>query len=615
MTGIYTTDYTGSAAVAAQGVEAIPSSTGEVLGAAAGGGLAQAFPTVELGAIGAQDEIDPVTGFPTPRIYGGAMLPAEDANAKYGIKGRLNFTAPVPDLVARDMSQRKHELIAREDIISRREPGLLTGGAARFGAGLVGGLPGLVDPLNLAASFIPVVPEARAAILAARGGIAGRFATGAAGGAFGQTLLTPLQYGLARHEQEDYGATDALLNIALGGLFGGGLHTLISRTPLERASPETPRPGSGIAGAGDATRLALDIERASPDTRAALLRSGIADIADGERVDSPAIVWDRSAYLDEPAATPGAAQPFESVPRPPQRLSEFLRQAGGLRDQGGELGDMNAARARPGLVNRQGLTLDDAALKAWEAGYLPGADRPDINTLIDHLDQDLRGKPVYSDRDAFAAAAHEDALARNAEIDRLSRDYAVPTQGKTQAQFYDAVAAADRVRATAEAERQQASADAIMRQAADDGWLPDFDETRDVLSAEDIAHAYRQETDARAAAARRYGVDEPGAERRTAGATEAGLRPGERGAGDRRRADQAREFPGDAGIERELAAPLPESADQLAAEIAQLEREVRQGLAEGETPPELEAADRQLREAEAYARATEQGGICLGRRL
>lgn len=82
----------------------------------------------------------------------------------------------------------------------------------------------------------------------------------------------------------------------------------------------------------------------------------------------------------------------------PIDLVGWLRLNGGLADQGGELAHMglnNAARKmdfvgqeqRFGpLVNESGMTLDDAALRAWEAGYFPDhADRPSINTFLDAL--------------------------------------------------------------------------------------------------------------------------------------------------------------------------------------------------------------------------------------
>nr|WP_245173846.1 hypothetical protein [Erythrobacter sp. A6_0] len=91
----------------------------------------------------------------------------------------------------------------------------------------------------------------------------------------------------------------------------------------------------------------------------------------------------------------------EDIPKVgPTDMVGWLRSRGGLRpDEGGELSAMgvnNAARrgldfvgqeARFGpLIDPDGMSLDDAALEAWEAGFFPEhTDRPDVNTFLDAL--------------------------------------------------------------------------------------------------------------------------------------------------------------------------------------------------------------------------------------
>ena len=83
----------------------------------------------------------------------------------------------------------------------------------------------------------------------------------------------------------------------------------------------------------------------------------------------------------------------------------WLRLNGGLVDQGDELSHMglnNAARkmdfagqeARFGpLVNDMGMTLDDAANRAWEAGYFPDhTERPSTNDFLDALRDTHEGR-------------------------------------------------------------------------------------------------------------------------------------------------------------------------------------------------------------------------------
>lgn len=80
-------------------------------------------------------------------------------------------------------------------------------------------------------------------------------------------------------------------------------------------------------------------------------------------------------------------------------LIQFLRSKGGIIDEGGNLKAMDAQRYI-GLINKNGMTLDDAALSAWENGYLPNSEfnygRPDINTLLDAISEGLAGNHRYN---------------------------------------------------------------------------------------------------------------------------------------------------------------------------------------------------------------------------
>lgn len=70
-------------------------------------------------------------------------------------------------------------------------------------------------------------------------------------------------------------------------------------------------------------------------------------------------------------------------------ITQFIRKEGGIIDEGGEL----AARDAKSLIRpNTGRTLDDMAERAVEEGYI---DERDINKLIDAIDSDLRGDPVY----------------------------------------------------------------------------------------------------------------------------------------------------------------------------------------------------------------------------
>lgn len=99
-------------------------------------------------------------------------------------------------------------------------------------------------------------------------------------------------------------------------------------------------------------------------------------------------------------------------------LVEFLKEKGGLLDQGGELSSMDVdverKRSAKKLVQSKGMTLDNAAELAAEHGYI---DKADINGLLDAIDRETRGEPVY-----IAGKENHDLLSREKELNDLN-DY------------------------------------------------------------------------------------------------------------------------------------------------------------------------------------------------
>jgi len=81
----------------------------------------------------------------------------------------------------------------------------------------------------------------------------------------------------------------------------------------------------------------------------------------------------------------------EKRPPRPQGLQSWIMSAGRLQDQGGEITSILGGKNRQ-LISAKGMTLDDAALKAYEAGFF--AERPSINEFLDALSRDINVEPV-----------------------------------------------------------------------------------------------------------------------------------------------------------------------------------------------------------------------------
>lgn len=143
----------------------------------------------------------------------------ESLNELYG-ELNLQFDRPMTAGEASLLADNKRAEMIRQSIISKGPTGVLPG-LAKFGAGLAAMA---VDPLEVASMFIPVVGVGgRVAATARFGKVGGRVLVGATEGFVGSALTEPIYFGLSRQQQLDYTMSDALLNVGLGTIFGGGI--------------------------------------------------------------------------------------------------------------------------------------------------------------------------------------------------------------------------------------------------------------------------------------------------------------------------------------------------------------------------------------------------------
>lgn len=235
----------------------------------------------------------------------GQQLSAEDANQQFGIPGTLKFDAPVSSAVAADLNGAKRRQMLRQDAIDSGPQGI----AAGIARGTAGMIPQFLDPINIGASFVPGLGDARMASLLAEGAMtaerfgagriadgligqaartestgatlgatrAGRLLQGASQGAMGQAALEPLNYAFDRDEHNDWSMGQALGDIAFGGLLGGGLHMLVPHARLEEEPEATVQ---SLNQAPDEAQMAnpmtARMEAASPDTRGQVTNDAIA---------------------------------------------------------------------------------------------------------------------------------------------------------------------------------------------------------------------------------------------------------------------------------------------------------------------------------------------------
>lgn len=186
-----------------------------------------------------------------------------------GLEGELTVNdAGITEDALETLMFRKRVEKRRQEVFSRARGGFLEG-AGRLGVGLG---TGLVDPLNVATAFIPVIGQERyAALLARQSGLLGRtgvrVGVGAVEGAVGQAVIEPLTYSSRKFEQADYEMADSLLNVAFGGVFGAGLHSfggaISDGIHVVRGTEPTWRPIKGLTQEETASVRALRTEIAA----------------------------------------------------------------------------------------------------------------------------------------------------------------------------------------------------------------------------------------------------------------------------------------------------------------------------------------------------------------
>ena len=221
----------------------------------------------------------------------------DELNKEYADLG-LFFKQDEFQSVVDIMVEEKKEERQRQSIIERGPKGIGVT-ALKFATGL--GVS-LFDPINVAASFIPVFGQARFAGLVARQGFTRARATrGVVEGAVGATLVEPIVYGVAQKVQADYGLADSLLNITFGTILGGGLHVgagklkdLRTASKFKKRMKEAGTPDEELnlykEYYPENSRIMRDLERTNPETRRLLLEKSLNDLLLEKPVDVSPVV-------------------------------------------------------------------------------------------------------------------------------------------------------------------------------------------------------------------------------------------------------------------------------------------------------------------------------------
>ena len=250
-------------------------------------------------------------------------------NKQYSSLG-LYFEQDEYQSVVDIMVDSKIEENERQSIMSRGPEGSfnpLSGGFYVGAAKLAVGIGvSFLDPINIGASFIPVVGQTRFAQIVARTGLkTGRAVRGAVEGAVGATLLEPLIYSTAQKIQADYDLVDSFMNIGFGTILGTGIHVgagaLKDIGTAQKFEAQIIKNKKNLdEGTGGEPELNLynqyypvngefmmKLEKTDPRTRELLLAKAIGDLSLENPVNVGSIL-DADATLREGTANPATGE-------------------------------------------------------------------------------------------------------------------------------------------------------------------------------------------------------------------------------------------------------------------------------------------------------------------
>jgi len=222
---------------------------------------------------------DQTKAYQSSNVY----LNKDELNKQYAGLG-LNFTEDTREGVVDYIVERKKLEKERADIISRGPDGKL----AKSFFFLESLATGFLDPINIGASFIPVVGQARFANMVARSGKnVARMKKGFVEGLVGNTAVEPLVYGVARSEQSDYDVYDSFTNIAVGGFIGSAAHVGFGRI------------GDYLAEVRGKPNIYQRLAAISPENQQALLKHSVGRVVRGEKVDTGNVIVEKTRAGDE----------------------------------------------------------------------------------------------------------------------------------------------------------------------------------------------------------------------------------------------------------------------------------------------------------------------------
>ncbi len=123
-----------------------------------------------------------------------------------------------------------------------------------------------------------------------------------------------------------------------------------------------------------------------------------------------------------------------TAPAEPRRLRTFLRSIGGLKEEGGSISQMADVGGTTGRVdsifnNRGGTHPDIARVKAWEEGYFPGQEPPELDEFLNAVADDYGdASPRYRLQDTDELQRWKDHTESERRLERTQNEIPFPDE-------------------------------------------------------------------------------------------------------------------------------------------------------------------------------------------
>jgi hypothetical protein len=332
-------------------------------------------------------------------------LDRDELNKQYGDLG-LVFEKDTRAGVVDYLVERKKLENERAEVISRGPTGKLA--KSFFFLESLG--TSFLDPINLAASFVPIVRETRFANMVARSGKnVARMKKGFIEGFVGNTAVEPLVYGVARSEQANYDVYDSFANIAVGGFIGSAAHVGFGRI------------GDFIAEKRGKPNIYQKLAAISPENQQALLRYSIGKVLKGEKVDTGNVIVEKTRIGDERL----------------NRLEDQIKEYKGLYKNSLDNGDRKSAKVylqnlrnlqktERDLIEAKRKANDEAKLQEQKEGV-----NANNKKIISETEMTRREK-VTSEIEAEAESINASTKVRQKQLDIKDEDIVIISSNKTE---------------------------------------------------------------------------------------------------------------------------------------------------------------------------------------